>query len=147
MINFQKEKHFIVRKSTMNFLTTTLPLRAYLFTFKVLVTVVIYVQNGFSVGSYSLRCSYFSWNKSFKLWKENILTYLTFFDNRPEPLAKPDCVTKNFETQVMPRRQIPFWKRNPGGTLSFCYYNFKRNMSIMKMLSFNDLSARATLQT
>ena len=44
----------------MNFLTTTLPLRAYLFTFNVFVTVVIYVQNGFSVGSYSLKCSYFS---------------------------------------------------------------------------------------
>ena len=68
----------------MNFLTTTLPLRAYLFTFNVFVTVVIYVQNGFSVGSYSLKCSYFSWNKSFKLWKVNILTYLTFFDNRAE---------------------------------------------------------------
>ena len=68
----------------MNFLTTTLPLRAYLFTFNVFVTVVIYVQNGFSVGSYSLKCSYFSWTKSFKLWKENILTYLTFFGNGPE---------------------------------------------------------------
>ena len=28
----------------MNFLTTTLPLRAYLFTFAVFVTVIIYVQ-------------------------------------------------------------------------------------------------------
>ena len=41
---------FIVRKCAMNFLTTTLPLRAYLFTFAVFVTVIIYVQNGFSVG-------------------------------------------------------------------------------------------------
>ena len=80
----------------MNFLTTTLPLRAYLFTFNVFVTAIIYVQNGFSVGSYSLKCSYFSWNKSLKLWKENILTYLTFFDNSPEPLAKRDCVRPRF---------------------------------------------------
>ena len=98
VIIFQKEKHFIVRKRAMNFLTTTLPLRAYLFTFNVFVTVVIYVQNGFSVGSYSLKCFYFSWNKSFKLWKENILTYLTFLATDPNPLlplAKRDCMTKN----------------------------------------------------
>ena len=48
----------------MNVLTTTLPLRAYLFTFVVFVAAIIYVQDGFSVGSYSLNCSYFSWNKS-----------------------------------------------------------------------------------
>ena len=46
----------------MNFLTTTLPLRAYSFTFVVFVTVVIYVPNSFSVGNYSLKCSHFSWN-------------------------------------------------------------------------------------
>ena len=43
--------------------------------------------------------------------KGSILTYLTFFDNRPEsllPLGKRDCVTKNFETQVIPRKKIPF---------------------------------------
>ena len=88
MVIFQKQNNFIVRKWVTNFLTITLPLRAYLFTFNVFVTAIIYVQNGFSVGSYSLKCSYFSWNKSLKLWKENILTYLTFFDNSPEPLAK-----------------------------------------------------------
>ena len=131
----------------MNFLTTTLPLRAYLFIFNVFVTAIIYVQNGFSVGTYSLKCSYFSWNKSWKLWKENILTYLTFFDNSPEPSAKRDCVTKNFATQNKPRRQIPFWKRNSGGTLSFRNYNLKQNISIIKILSFIDSSARATLQT
>ena len=49
---FQKE-NFTVRKWAMNFLTTTLPLRAYLFTFVVFVTVTICVQNGFSVGNYS----------------------------------------------------------------------------------------------
>ena len=76
VVIFQKEKHFIVRKWAMNFLTTTLPLRAYLFTFNqeriyplllltyVFVTAIIYVQNGFSVDSYSLKCPYFSWNKS-----------------------------------------------------------------------------------
>ena len=52
---FQEEKQF---------LTTTLPLRAYLFTFVAFVTVIIYVQNGFSVDNYSLKCSHFSWNKS-----------------------------------------------------------------------------------
>ena len=41
----------------MNFLTTTLLLRDYLFTFVVFVTVTIYVQNGFSVGSYSIAGS------------------------------------------------------------------------------------------
>ena len=39
----------------MNFLTTTLPLRTYLFTFALFITVIIYVQNDFSVGSYSIR--------------------------------------------------------------------------------------------
>ena len=39
----------------MNFLTTTLPLRTYLFTFALFITVIIYVQNDFSVGSYSTR--------------------------------------------------------------------------------------------
>ena len=130
----------------MNFLTTTIPLRAYLFTFNVFVTAIIYVQNGLSVGSYSLKCFYFSGNKSLKLWKENILTYLTFFNNSPEPLAKRDCVTKNFATQVKPRRQIPFWKRNSGGTLRFRKYNLKQNKSIIKILSFIDSSAWATLQ-
>ena len=43
----------------LKFLTTTLPLRAYLCTFVVFVTVIIYVQNGFSVGNYSLKCSHF----------------------------------------------------------------------------------------
>ena len=50
----------MVRKWAMNFLTTQIPLRAHLFTFAVFVTVIIYVQNGFSVGSYSLKCSHFS---------------------------------------------------------------------------------------
>ena len=36
------------------------------------------------------------------LKKGNILTYLTFFDNLL-PLKKRDCVTRNFETQVIPR--------------------------------------------
>ena len=49
----------------LKFLTTTLPLRTYLCTFVVFVTVIIYVQNG---------------------------------------LRKRDCVTKNFEIQVIPRR-------------------------------------------
>ena len=44
----------------MNYLTTILSLRAYLFTLTVFVTVIIYVENGFSVGSYSLKCSDFS---------------------------------------------------------------------------------------
>ena len=50
---FQKEKQLYCA-------TTTLPLRAYLFTFVVFVTVIIYVQNEFNVGNYSLKCSHFS---------------------------------------------------------------------------------------
>ena len=42
----------------MNFLITTLPLRTYLFTFALFITVIIYVQNDFSVGSYSIRLSF-----------------------------------------------------------------------------------------
>ena len=61
---FKRESNFTLRKRAMNFLTTTLPLRAYLFTFNIFVTVIINLQNGFSVGNYSLKCSYFSWNKS-----------------------------------------------------------------------------------
>ena len=33
VVFFQTEKHFIVRKGAINFLTTTFPLRAHLFTF------------------------------------------------------------------------------------------------------------------
>ena len=50
VVTFQKEKQFYCAK-----VTTTLPLRAYLFTFAVFVTAIIYVQNGFSVGNYSLN--------------------------------------------------------------------------------------------
>ena len=147
MATFQKEKQFYGAKVSYERLDYNTSLTCVFVYFCRISTVIIYVQNGFSVGSYSLKCSYFSWNKSLKLWKENILTYLTFFDNSPEPLAKRDCVTKSFETQVIPGRQIPFWKRNSGGTLSFRNYNLKRNVSIIKILSFIDLSARATLQT
>ena len=42
----------------MNFLITTLPLRTYLFTSALFITVIIYVQNDFSVGSYSIRLSF-----------------------------------------------------------------------------------------
>ena len=69
----------------MNFLTTTHPLRAYLFTFAVSVTVIIYLQNGFSVGSYSLKMLSFLMNQIvIAIKKENVLTYLTLFDNRTE---------------------------------------------------------------
>ena len=68
------------------------------------------------------------------------------FWQQTRTFSETRCVTMNFETQVIPREQIPFWKRNSGGTLSFCNYNLKRNTSIIKILSFIDLSARATLQ-
>ena len=48
-----------MQKWDMNFLTTTLPLRVYIF-----VKRFINVQNGFSVGNYSLKCFHLSWNKS-----------------------------------------------------------------------------------
>ena len=36
------------------------------------------------------------------------------------PLAKRNCMTKNFETHVIPRRKMPFRKRNSRGI--FCSY-------------------------
>ena len=88
MVIFQKQKNFIVRKWVTNFLTITLPLRAYLFTFNVFVTAIIYVQNGFSVGSYSLKCSYFSWNKSLKLWKEKHFDLPHIFWQQPRTFSE-----------------------------------------------------------
>ena len=76
--NFSKGKGFYCAKVSYELLDYNTSLACYLFTFNVFVAAIIYVQNGFSVGSYSLKCSYFSWNKSFKLWEENILNYLTF---------------------------------------------------------------------
>ena len=58
----------------MNFLTTTLPLRTYLFTFALFITVIIYVQNDFSVGSYSIRLSFLMKQIVIVAKKENILT-------------------------------------------------------------------------
>ena len=88
MATFQKEKQFYCAKVSYELLDYNTSRRCVFVYFYRISTVIIYVQNGFSVGSYSLKCSYFSWNKSLKLWKENILTYLTFFDNSREPLAK-----------------------------------------------------------
>ena len=62
-------------------LTTTLPLRAYLLTFAVFVKEIIYVQNGFSVGS-SFIHSHETNTNSHKKGKH--FTNVTFFDNRPE---------------------------------------------------------------
>ena len=64
---FSKGKAILLCESVLWTSRQTLPLRAYLFTFAVFVAVIIYVQNGFSVGSYSLKCSHFSWTKS--LWR------------------------------------------------------------------------------
>ena len=75
----------------MNFLTTTLPLRAYLFTFDVFVTA-------------AKRLSFLMNQIVITIKEENILTYLTCFDNRTEsftPISETrDCVRKSFETQV-----------------------------------------------
>ena len=64
VVIFKRKGNFTVRKWAMNFLTTSehLPLRAYLFTFNVFVTVIIMYKNGFSVGTcnYSVKCSHFS---------------------------------------------------------------------------------------
>ena len=110
----------------MNFLTTTLPLRAYLFTFTVFVTVIIYVQNGFSVGSYSIRLSFLMKQMVIAIKKENILTYLTFFANRPEyqplPLSETrDYVTKNFETHP--------WYLQKVALKGFCTENIGEKMA------------------
>ena len=63
--------------------------------------------------------------------EENILTYLTSFDNRPAnpllPLAKRDCVTKNFETQVIPRTHtIPKKKLAPSVTIKAKHLNINQ---------------------
>ena len=53
---FQKEKQFYCAK--VSYERFKLSLRACLFTFVVFVTVIIYVQNGFSVGNYSNRYNF-----------------------------------------------------------------------------------------
>ena len=71
----------------MNFLTTTLPLRAYLFTFAVFVTAIIFVQNGFSVGNYSLNAlssHAFSLHKTYSVWGSESETYMSI--SPPLPL-------------------------------------------------------------
>ena len=71
----------------MNFLTTTLPLRAYLFTFAVFETAIIFVQNGFSVGNYSLNALSshpFSLHKTYSVWGSESETYMSI--SPPLPL-------------------------------------------------------------
>ena len=68
----------------MNFLTTTLPLTWVFVYFCRICNSNQYVQNGFSVGSYSLMLSFLMNQIVIDIKKENVLTYLTLFDNRPE---------------------------------------------------------------
>ena len=57
--------------------------------------------------------------------KGNILTYLPFFDNRPEsftPFSETRLRDKELWDPGHTAKKIPFWKRNSHGT--FC--NYKR---------------------
>ena len=99
-----------MRKCATNLLTTTLPLRAYLFIFAVhtctkrLIVSVAILSNAL-ISHEPNRYSYKK-GKHFDLPH-----YFTTVPNPLLPLAKRDCVTKNFEAQVIPRRLIPFRKR------------------------------------
>ena len=62
----------------MNFLTTTLPLRAYLFTFAVFVTLLSYMYKTALVSVAAALIFHETTRYSYKK-KENILTHLTFF--------------------------------------------------------------------
>ena len=93
MVNFQKEKQFYCAKVSYELLDYNTSL-TYLFVYfcRICNTVIIFVQNGFSVGSYSIYSALISHESnrySYKK-KENILTYLTFFcqQTRILPLAK-----------------------------------------------------------
>ena len=75
----------------MNFLTTTLPLHAYLFTFAVFVTLLSYMyKTALNLVSVAAALISHETNRYSYKKKENILTYLTFIcqQTRILPLAK-----------------------------------------------------------
>ena len=65
-----------------------------------------------SVGNYSLKCSHFFMKQIVITLKNGTFEPTShFLTTDPNPLlllAKRDCVTKNFETQVIARKNIPF---------------------------------------
>ena len=65
-----------------------------------------------------------------KLW----LTW-RFLTTDSRPLAKRDWVTKNFETQVFPWRQIPLWKRK--SRITFRNYKSETRRSSKSLVSLN----------
>ena len=80
----------------------------------------------------------YSYKKRKTFWPTS--HYLTTDPNPLLPLAKRDCVTKNFETQVIPRRQIPFRKRNSRGT--FCSYKSETCKKSKSLVSLTYLPER-----
>ena len=150
MVNFQKEKQFYCAKVCYELLDYNTSLtcvfvyfcrvcnRKYHIMYKTALVSVAILSNALI----SHEPNRYSYKKRKTFWPTS--HYLTTDPNPLLPLAKRDCVTKNFETQVIPRRQIPFRKRNSRGT--FCSYKSEICKKI-KILSFVDLSAGATLQT
>ena len=76
--------------------------------------------------------NHYSYKKTETFWPTS--HYLTTDPNPLLPLAKRDRVTKNFETQVIPRRQIPFRKRNSRGTFrSYKSETCKKSKSLVSL--------------
>ena len=73
--------------------------------------------------------------KEKKLWPTS-----RFLTTDPKPLAKRDWVTKSFETQVFPWRQIPLWKRKSCST--FRNYKSETYRSSKSLVSLNYPSER-----
>ena len=108
----------------MNFLTTTLPLPAYLFTFAVFVTLLSYMYKTALVSVAAALIFHETTRYSYKKKKENILTHLTFFwptdPNTPFSETR-DCVTKNFKTHP--------WHLQNVGLKGFCTDNIGEKMA------------------
>ena len=126
----------------MNFLTTNTSLtcvfvyfcRSVLICTKRLIVSVAILSNALI----SHEPNRYSYKKRKTFWPTS--HYLTTDPNPLLPLAKRDCVTKNFETQVIPRRQIPFRKRNSRGT--FCSYKSETCKKSKSLVSLTYLPER-----
>ena len=127
VVNFQKETQFYCTKVCYELLDYNTSLtcvfvyfcRTYLYktVYKTALVSVAILSNALI----SHEPNRYSYKKRKTFWPTS--HHLTTDPNPLLPLAKRDCVTKNFETQVMPRKQKPFRKRHSRG--AFCNDNSK----------------------
>ena len=106
----------------MNFLTTTLPLRAYLFTFAVFVTLLSYMYKTALVSVAAALISHETNRLAIKKGKHFNLPHIFLPTDPNTPFSeKRDCVTKNFKTHS--------WYLQKVALKGFCTENIVEKMA------------------